>query len=94
MTPEAWKEQAAHTVSESGAASDWEHALKIGADLYPLVQQAIAAECERCAKVIEDNQETWVGGGKAFLEPRTEGSRTGLAFAAAIRSLREPDNGA
>jgi len=87
MTPEAWKEQAAHTVSESGAASDWEHALKIGADLYPLVQQAIAAERDKALQEAAGIAETysWQDG------KMTENSccaATGCDIAAAIRQMK------
>ena len=51
------------------------------------LRAALAAERERCAKVIDANTICWTNGGSMIL-PRTEGDRFGLEYAAAIRALK------
>jgi len=103
MNEQAWKEQAARVLC--GADSCWDYDTlpeqrseisatedsfckdywrKLAAALYPIVQQAIAAERERCAKVAEDWNIDWA---------RPSGYMPD-DIAAAIRSLKEADNGA
>jgi hypothetical protein len=55
---------------------------------------AIQAEAlERAAAVVENGQETHLStadGDSRFLTPRRHGNLAGLAFAAAIRAMKEP----
>lgn len=108
MNEQAWKEQAARIIDPASwavmdsylkqmlrkykgqnigydpEAFKHKESMAIAAALWPLVQQAIAAERERCAKVAEDWNIDWA---------RPSGYMPD-DIAAAIRSLKEADNGA
>lgn len=49
------------------------------------VRDAVAAECEACAKIIEDHAEG-SHGSKRVLVPRHDGNVAGLGYAEAIRN--------
>ena len=54
-----------------------------------MVEAAVAAEREACAKIIEDGQETFSNTReeqRSYLTPRAKGNLAGLAYAEAIRS--------
>jgi hypothetical protein len=51
------------------------------------------ATIEECAKIVEQNQETYSdtsGGTTRYVTPRMKGNQAGLAFAVAIRALSIP----
>ena len=70
--PEAFKHKESMAIAES---------------LWPLVQQAIAAERERCAKVADEHR------CKPDSPVHRGTDNTARMIAAAIRSLKESDNG-
>ena len=114
MNEQAWKEQAARALILDadcdpdvfkGMHGDYGHFADTAAALYPLVQQAIAAERERCAKVAAGPysstsryHEDSPFYGSDLTPDRSEfgrGVQRGREQAAtAIRSLKEADNGA
>lgn len=55
--------------------------------MYESIARALMAERERCAKIVEDNQEVVnLKSSARLLAPRVEGNLAGIAFAAAIRN--------
>jgi hypothetical protein len=70
-------------------------ALAVAFDAFAAQRVAEAEErtIERCAKVVEDGQESHRSSATEdmyYLSPRTRNNLAGLAYAAAIRALKEP----